>query len=68
MRSLYAEFYVASKFEFPSMRAMQLFSKFFKRRPNQNYSPSTMNGNDKWRGNVNDNRFVQSDANALKNI
>ena len=47
MRSLYAEFYVASKFEFPSMRAMQLFSKFFKRRPNKNYSPSTMNGNDK---------------------
>ena len=68
MWSLYAEFYVTSKFEFPSMRAMQLFSKFFKRSPTKYYSPSTTNGNDKWRGNVNDNRFVQSDANAPKNI
>ena len=47
---------------------MYLFLEFFKKSPNKYYSPATVNGNDKLRYNINDNRIVESVANVLKNV
>ena len=47
---------------------MYLFLKFFKRSPKKYYSPATVNSNDKWRYNINDNRIVESVAIVLRNV
>ena len=47
---------------------MYLFLEFFKKSPNKYYSLATVNGNDKLRYNINDNRILESVANVLKNV